>query len=48
MVKREGDTEVQTPWLFVKLTTVEMARLYLYHHPNEFYVKRPGRYIPLD
>ena len=48
MVKDADGIEVKETRLFVKMTTVEMARLYLYHHPGEFYVKRPGRYIPLD
>jgi hypothetical protein len=48
MVKDAGGVEVKETQLFVKMTTVEMARLYLYHHPDQFYVKRPSRYIPLD
>lgn len=48
MIKNSDDIEVKETRLFVKMTTVEMARLYLYHHPDQFYVKRPSRYIPLD
>jgi hypothetical protein len=39
MVKDAGGVEVKETQLFVKMTTVEMARLYLYHHQTNFMLR---------